>query len=93
MSVIININSVQPAPLARVPSAPQSPFHAPTRTTSIDGDSVELSKVGRALARAVDESSFRLARVRSIRSEIEAGTYETANRLDGTVSRMLDVLA
>ena len=94
MSVIINISSVQATPLSRGSSAP--PLYRSQESasaTSIDGDSVELSQVGRALARAVEESSFRLARVRSIRAEIEAGTYETATRLDGALARVLDVLA
>jgi len=93
MSVIININSAQPALLSRVPSAPA--FFSPdsSQVTSIDGDSVEWSQVGRALARAVEESSFRLARVRSIRADIQAGTYETPARLNGAIARMLDELA
>ncbi len=49
--------------------------------------------MGRDLARAVEESTFRLARVRSLRAEIQSGLYETPKRLEGTATRLLDVLA
>lgn len=38
-------------------------------------------------------STFRAAFLRSIREEIESGTYETPQRLAGAVDRLLDVLA
>jgi hypothetical protein len=38
-------------------------------------------------------SSFRLAWVRSIRAEIRDGAFETPGRIDGTVARLLDILA
>ncbi len=38
-------------------------------------------------------SSFRNAWVQSIRSEINEGTFETPGRIDGTVERLLDILA
>ena len=49
--------------------------------------------MGRDLARAVEDSTFRLARVRSLRAEIQSGVYETPKRLEGTAKRLLDVLA
>lgn len=55
-------------------------------------DTVEFSTSGRSLARAVEESSFRIARVRAVSAAIADGTYETRERLDGAVSRLLDVL-
>ncbi|HNQ24433.1 MAG TPA: hypothetical protein PKK06_15210 [Phycisphaerae bacterium] len=41
---------------------------------------------------AVD-SSLQQARQAAIRAEIQNGTYETLERLNGTVDRLLDVLA
>lgn len=38
-------------------------------------------------------SSFRTAWLRAIRAEISDGTYETPERINGTVDRLLDVLA
>lgn len=58
----------------------------------IDHDSVEFSPEGLALSRATGRSSLRLARQQSIRAEINAGTYLTPERLQGTVERLLDVL-
>lgn len=56
------------------------------------GDTVEFSSFGRALAEASEQSTFRLARLRAVRDEIERGDYETPERLRGTVYRLLDVL-
>lgn len=47
----------------------------------------------RAVSRAVELSSFSIARARAVRSEIDHGTYETSARVDGTVERLLDVIA
>ena len=90
MALIININSVYPSPsavlVARGPDLCQPHGPAP------EGDTVSLSRFGRVLSHAVEESSFRIARVRAIRAEIESGTYETTERIKGTVERLLDVV-
>ena len=93
MVVIVNnnIGSVYASlrPLRVTASAPT--LRQPAGLTS-DGDTVELSGVGKALSRAIEESSFTLARIRAFRAEIETGTYETAERIEGTVERLLDVV-
>lgn len=68
---------------------PPSPAHS--RTDAVV-DTVEVSSAGRALARAVEDSSFSMARVRSIRAEIASGTYETQHRIEQTAARLLDTL-
>jgi hypothetical protein len=90
--MIINIGNVYP-------SAPISPTTA-TRPAAIapafrliDGDTLEVSSRGESLSRAVEESSLRIARNRAIRAEICSGTYETQERIDRTVDRILDVIA
>ena len=55
-------------------------------------DVVEFSEFGRSLARELPPSSFRRARVEAIRLQIAAGTYETPERISGTVDRLLDVV-
>ena len=55
-------------------------------------DTVEFSSFGRALAEATEQSTFRLARLRAVRNEIERGDYETPERLRGTVDRLLEVI-
>ena len=44
------------------------------------------------LQRIVEESSMRRARLRAIQCEIEAGTYETSERIRGTVDRLFHVI-
>lgn len=58
-------------------------------------DTVELSgHVDHVLpAEVMEHVSARLARTNAIRAEIEAGTYETPERIAGTVERLLDILA
>jgi len=63
-----------------------------SRFAEQEEDLVELSRAGMALSCADHDSSFRTAKVAAIRAEIAAGTYETSERLMGTVDRMLDVL-
>ena len=55
-------------------------------------DTVEFSRRGTSLARAVEKSSLRIARTRAIRAEIVEGTFETRERINGTVERLLDVI-
>ncbi len=91
MGIVRNIASAYPSL-----SSPWATTGAPTVRQSVAlalvGDTVELSGAGRALTRAVEESSFRIARVRAIRTEIASGIYETAERIEGTVARLLDVV-
>jgi hypothetical protein len=52
----------------------------------------ELTPFSKALLEATGGSSLRDARINAIRGEIKAGTFETPERLTGTVSRLLDLL-
>jgi len=71
------------------PPAAMKPFGV--RTGSVgEPDSPAMRS---AVSRAVELSSFSLARTRAVRSEIDRGTYETPARVDGTVERLLDVIA
>jgi anti-sigma28 factor (negative regulator of flagellin synthesis) len=91
MSANIDINGISNLP----PIAPTAPnLTIPTRqeTPVAESDTVELSRFGRALARAAEQSSLSVARVRAIRLEIENGIFETPERINGTVNRLLDVL-
>ncbi|MCO6435897.1 MAG: flagellar biosynthesis anti-sigma factor FlgM [Phycisphaerae bacterium] len=56
------------------------------------GDRVEISSAGRELAESLDKSTFRQARVNAIRESIQAGTYETPERINGTAEKLLNVL-
>lgn len=90
MSEIINIASYSSLPtVARGTAAPVA--RTPAYQTA-DGDTAEFSELAEVLGRAAMESSFRLARTRAIRAEIENGTFVTPERIHGTVERLLDVI-
>jgi len=91
MSVIINIDKAY-STLPALPVERGQSGNPGGAAASRSTDRVELSQPGLALARDMDASSGRVARIRSIRAEIAAGTYETPERIAGTVSRLLDVI-
>ena len=89
MSLIINIGPAHSSqPVVRA-----APVASRCSTLSSDCDTVEFSRTGRVLSKGIGESSFRIARIQTIQAEIQAGTYETPERIRGTVERLLDVLA
>ncbi len=90
MAEINNISSILPPVVPVRESYPQ----AVGQQSAVGEvkDNVEISEAGRALARAEDVSSYRRARIESVRQEIEAGTYETPERVQGTIDRLLALL-
>lgn len=91
MSNIININfgsAISQSPASLRGSVP---VQAP-QPQAFPRDTVEFSQRSESLAAAADLSSFRIARIRAISAEITAGTYETQQRIEATVSRILDVV-
>ncbi len=92
MSLVNNIENAYslpgPHPVPANRPIPQQTAHRLRET-----DTVELSATGRSMAQAVEESTFRLARVRAIRAGIQDGSYVTPERIEHTVARLLDVLA
>jgi len=56
-------------------------------------DQVEFSQEALALSRAVSDSTRRIMRIAAIRDEIRAGTYETTQRVEGAVDRILKLLS
>lgn len=63
----------------------------PPRGSPVE-DTVELSPAGIALSRAGVQSPPGLARISEIRAAIKAGTFETPERIDGTIERLLEML-
>ena len=90
MSAIVDISNTFPVPPGS--SARAVPPRVAPSTVLRQEDSVEISNIGRSLAYAHDPSSLNLARLRAIRLEIEKGTFETPERLQGTVDRLLQIL-
>lgn len=75
---------------AKVATRPPPP---PTTSAALrETDTVEISNVGLNLAREATESSLQRARANAIRAEIRAGTFETPERIRGTVERLLQLL-
>jgi len=67
------------------PTAPSSPAQG-----ARGADQVDISAAAEAAAVASEMSDFRADLVARIRGEIEAGTYETAAKLDAAVDNLLD---
>jgi len=91
MSAIINIeNTYRPMPSISA----EIPHAAHQSASRVRGaDTAEFSPFAEALARAIGESSWRIARLRAVREQIATGVFETPERIDGTAERLLDVIA
>ncbi len=55
-------------------------------------DPVEFSRMGRMLAATTDASSMRQAKIQALRAQIADGTFETPERISGTVDRLMKEL-
>ena len=76
----------QPRPVQQ-PHDPGSPAPLPR-----EADEVEISEMGRLLDDLSGLPEIRRERVDEVRRAIEAGTYETSEKLDVAVERLLDEL-
>ena len=56
-------------------------------------DQIDISSEAQMLAGMNDTAGIRAERVSAIRQQIETGQYETAEKLDAAVERLLDELA
>ena len=63
---------------------------AHTEATSPVTDSVEISDAARLVEQAQDIPAIRQDRIDAIRREIAAGTYETEEKLNIAIERLLD---
>jgi anti-sigma28 factor (negative regulator of flagellin synthesis) len=82
-----NVHGAQPINAPHRSSAPQA-------TPQTDGfatvDQLDISREADMASRLQDIPDIRTERVAAIRAQIEAGTYETEDKLDSAVSRLLD---
>ncbi len=90
MSEITNIGSLYALPPLSRESSASTIYRPQTSTPTVD--TVEFSRRGTDLAKAMEESSMRIARTRAIREQIQNGTFETPERINGTVDRLLDII-
>jgi negative regulator of flagellin synthesis FlgM len=89
----MNINGIQP------PAAPHPPDSvgkvAPTQNAlepQAAHDVVEISSAARLAAKIHEVPEVRSELVQRVKSEIEAGTYETPERLEIAVNRLMEDL-
>jgi len=93
MSNVNGVGSSQPLNRVTAPKAAEARPAAETSGTPRSADKVELSKVASPyLAKLKANDDVRLDKVKEIRGQIEAGTYETPDKIDGAVDKLLDDL-
>lgn len=89
-----NIHGIQPSlpskgvDLVGAPGAASGP--ASTKRIS---DAVELSPIAQLAAKIGDIPEVRTALVEQVKAEIAAGTYETPERLEVAVSKLMEELS
>ena len=88
---IINVTSVGPGAYRDVEGLRSAPS-ATSVPQTLSEDVVEFSEISRSLAAELSSSSFRKARLEAIRQQIAEGNYETAERIRGTVDRLLNAI-
>jgi anti-sigma28 factor (negative regulator of flagellin synthesis) len=92
------INSVgNHNPVQKIASQPihkQLPAHAAHPAKAMPAaDKLELSGVGHLLKALKSNGDVRLDKVAQIKSQIDAGTYETEARLDAAIGKLMDDLS
>lgn len=89
----MNINNVGgSSPLQKVTTTPvQKEIPAEAASRPAARDRVELSGMSHLLG-ALKANDVRAVKVASIKAQIEAGTYETPEKLDAAVDRLLEDL-
>jgi anti-sigma28 factor (negative regulator of flagellin synthesis) len=88
------VNGVNPArstiPIGRRETVTDRPPVAPDCQTP--QDQVEISEAGAMMAKLRELPDIRVELVARIRAEITAGTYETPERLQGAIERLIEDL-
>jgi anti-sigma28 factor (negative regulator of flagellin synthesis) len=60
------------------------------RPSADPADTLEISSAGAAASRLADIPDIRYERVAALKAQIQAGTYETVDKLDGALEALLD---
>jgi negative regulator of flagellin synthesis FlgM len=74
-------------------NAPHAPFRgqaSPPASSASPVDRVEISPAAEAAIQAAESGEVRQDLVNRIRAEIASGTYETQQKLDVAIDRLLD---
>jgi anti-sigma28 factor (negative regulator of flagellin synthesis) len=75
------------------PHAARSVEQARPAETSATSDRLDISEAGRIAERLAEVPDIRAERVEQLRAAILEGTYETEDKLDAAVERLLDEIA
>ena len=65
---------------------------APAQSSAI-GDRLDISEAGQIASRMAEIPEIRADRVSQLRSAIQSGSYETQDKLDTALERLLDEIA
>jgi negative regulator of flagellin synthesis FlgM len=72
------------------PHSIRSPERTAAPSTPTVGDQLDISEAAQLISQAHDVPDIRSDLVERVRSQIAGGTYETPERLDVAVERLLD---
>ncbi len=91
---MININGIQPPTAPRAIEATQPAAAAAAGKAEVSGisDVVEISTVAKLAAQIQELPAVRTELVEQVKTEIAAGAYETTDKIDITVERLMDEL-
>ena len=86
-------SSIQTTSQVNLSNKVQSTDNQAVATRIDTNDQVDISSEAQMLAGMQETTGIRAERVAEIREQIEAGQYETAEKLDTAVERLLDEIA
>ena len=81
-----------PQPTQNPPRAHQAESSAPRPHIAVT-DELDISREAELMSRMSELPEIRADKVAELKAAIEAGTYETTEKLEGAVDRILDELA
>ncbi len=86
-----DIPPIEPRPSVAIPRLARAQ-EAAADPVAVPVDRVEISETGQLLATLEHPEGIRADKVAAIREAIQNGTYETDEKIDVTVSRLLEAL-
>lgn len=88
-----DIHGIHPSIAAKPIEPVQNVVHsAPMAEPAAVSDTVEISAAARLAAKVHDLPEVRTELVQRVKTEIAAGTYETSERIDATIDRLMEEL-
>ena len=90
---IQSVGVIHSAQTLHGPHRAAGPQSSPATSTLAEADQLDISSVADIASRELDTQSFRADRVAQLRAAIEAGNYETDEKIGLALDRMLDEIA